>query len=166
MMNMKKEKWEKKEQSTTTATEDLEKFNQILQKSGKALQADKKEVTFKKDNNGKIWDGFGRTIAWWSGKKMSWDDHAEMAKKKGGKLLSNLEAQALLKWAGGPIMKEDAWVPTYRVQDKGQEVVKDWIQIGVHACGVGCSHIDFYGYPVWGDKEGWETHLQAFNMKK
>lgn len=99
---------------------------------------------------------------------MTWDEQANLAAKKGGKLLTNVEAQALLKWAGGPIMKQDAWVPTYRFEDDGKKVVKDWIQIGVHMCGVGCSHVETYGYPVWGDEpaQGWNTTLVAFNKKK
>jgi len=124
---------------------------------------------FKKDpSTGTIYDGFGRIVKWWEGKRLTWDDHASLAAKKGGKLLTNAEAQALLKWAGGPVMDRDAWVPTYKVEADGKKVTKDWIQIGVHECGVGCSHVETYGYPIWGDKpaKGWDTTLVAFKPKK
>lgn len=79
--------------------------------------------------------------------------------------MTNFEVQELLQWGGGPLVEDEAWVATYRVTDYGLKVKKDWIQIGTHFCGIGCSHFETFGDQEWATPDG-DYMMMAFNKKK
>jgi len=86
-----------------------------------------------------------------TGQHMTWDSSDKYAKSKGGRLATFNELLDYIRQKGGLALvpKEDQWVA---VTDGYDGAKRDWEQIGnpgFHTPGK--SHIQYYGYPGWGD---------------
>lgn len=86
-----------------------------------------------------------------TGKHMTWDSSADYAKSKGGRLATFNEILDYINKKDGVALvpNEDQWVA---VTDGYDGATRDWIQIGNPGYHFpGKSHIQYYGYPPWGD---------------
>ena len=86
-----------------------------------------------------------------TGKHMTWESSNEYAKSKGGYLASLNELIDYIKKNGSVALvpDEDQWVA---VTNGFNGAKRDWVQVGGPSYHFpGKSHVQYYGYPGWGD---------------